>query len=209
MSRCRNHLCWFGSVDKLQLEEVPAWLRQCNLLQSYQEVTAELYISTDLEEGLLNDDHKSNPTKKWQNNFFGMWKSISGLSPLPSVSSIGVGLLLSLLLIVSDCTEGMLQKPLKSAEKNSGTPNYKFMRFSPFKTIHCLAPVCHDRSRILVFQNIKINFNMKLGTDFKRIIPVIYVLAILAYSTVLTYVKFYADSLHILILNKYVHLCTL
>lgn len=50
---------------------------------------------------------------------------------------------------------------------------------------------------------------MKLSTDFKRIIPLIYVLAILAYSTVLTYVKFYADSLHILILNKYVHLCTL
>lgn len=210
VSCCRNHLCWFGSVDKLQLEEVPAWLRQCNLLQSYQEVTAELCISIDLEEGLLKDDHKFNPTKKKrQNNFFGMWKSISGLSPLPSVSSIGVGLLLPLLLIVSDCTEAMLQKPLKSTENFSGTPNYKFMRFSQFKTIHCLAPVCQDRSRILVFQNITINFNMKLGTDFKRIIPVIYVLAILAYSTVLTYVKFYADSLHILILNKYVHLCTL
>lgn len=50
---------------------------------------------------------------------------------------------------------------------------------------------------------------MKIGTDFKRITPVSYVLAILAYSTVLTYVKFYADSLHIPILNKYVHLCTL
>lgn len=50
---------------------------------------------------------------------------------------------------------------------------------------------------------------MKLGTDFKRITPVSYVLAILACSTVLTYVKFYADSLNILILNKYVHFCAL
>lgn len=57
--------CCFGSMDKLQLEEVPAWLRQfSHLLQSYQKVTSELYISIDLEEGLLNDDHKLNPTKK-------------------------------------------------------------------------------------------------------------------------------------------------
>lgn len=147
--------------------------------------------------------------KKWQSNFFGMWKSISGLSRFPSSSSTGVGLLLPLLLIVSDCTEGMLQNPLKQTEKFPESPNYKFMWFSQFKIIQCLAPLCQDRSRILVFRNRKINFNMKLGTDFKRIIPLIYVLAIFAYSTVLTYVKFYADSLHILILNKYVHLCTL
>lgn len=137
-----------------------------------------------------------------------MWKSISGLSPFPSISSAGVGLLLPLFLIVSDCTEDMLQKPLKSTEIFPESPNQKFMWFSQFKIIHCLASVCQDRSKTLVFQNRKINFNLKLVMDLKRIIPVTYVLAILAYSIVLIYVKFYADSWHILILNKYVHLCT-
>lgn len=71
LSCCRNHLfclrqcCCFGSVDKLQLEEVPAWLRQhSHFLQSDQKVTSELHVSIDLEEGLLNDDQNLNPTKK-------------------------------------------------------------------------------------------------------------------------------------------------
>ena len=138
-----------------------------------------------------------------------MWKSISGLSPFLSSSFFGVGLLLLLLLIVSDCPKDMLQNPPKPTEKFPESPNSKFLWFSPFKIIQCLSSVCQDRSRILAFWNRKINSSMKLGTDFKRITPVRYVLAILAYSTVLTYVKFYTDSLHILVLNKYVHLCTL
>lgn len=137
-----------------------------------------------------------------------MWKSISGLSPFLSSSFFGERLLLFLLLIVSDSTQDMLQNPLKSTEKFPEGRNPKCRWFSPFKIIQCLS-LCQDRSRILAFRNRKINSNMKIGTDFKRITPVSYVLAILAYSTVLTYVKFYADSLHIPILNKYVHLCTL
>lgn len=85
LSCCRNHLlclrqpCCFGSVDKLQLEWVPAWLRQCShLLQSYQKITSELHVSIDQEEGLLNDDQELNPTKKQRSNFFGMWNCISG-----------------------------------------------------------------------------------------------------------------------------------
>lgn len=138
-----------------------------------------------------------------------MWKSISTLSPFLSSSFFGERLLLFLLLRVSDCTQDMLQNPLKSTEKFPESPNPRFLWFSPFTIIQYLSSACQDLSRILAFRNRKTNSNRKTGTDFKRITPVSYVLATLAYSAVLTYVKFYADSLHILILNKYVRFCTL
>ena len=70
LSRCRNLLfclmqpCCFGSVDKLQLEEAPAWWREYNPhLQSYAKSRWELYISMDLEEGLLKDSINSTQPK--------------------------------------------------------------------------------------------------------------------------------------------------
>lgn len=160
---------------------LPAWLRQCShLLQSYQKLTSELHISIHLEEGLLNDDHELNPTKKWQSNFFGMWKSISGLSPFPSSSSVGVGLLLPLLLIVSDCTEDVLQNHWSQHKNFLRAQITNLCGFLNSRSSSIWPQCARIGPEYLFFRNRKINFNMKLGTDFKRIIPVIYVLAILS-----------------------------
>lgn len=58
------------------------------------------------------------------------------------------------LLIVSDCTEDMLQNPLKPTERFTESPNSKLLWFSPSRIVQCLSPVCQDRSRILAFRNI-------------------------------------------------------
>ncbi|OPJ77289.1 hypothetical protein AV530_007646 [Patagioenas fasciata monilis] len=56
--------------------------------------------------------------------------------------SCNVGPLLLLLLMVSGSIEDMLQNPVKPTEKFPEIPNSKFLRFSPFKIIQCLSPVC-------------------------------------------------------------------
>lgn len=131
----------YTQTCKFWPEEGCALLREHTLLlQSYELLSWEYYISVNLEEGLLNDDHKLYKARKdcviclryclavEQNAC--MWKRISRLSAfLRSPFFLSFFLSDCRKLIVSDCTQDILQNPLKSTEKLPGRPQTQFLWF--------------------------------------------------------------------------------
>lgn len=105
---------------------------------------------------------------------------------------------------------GLTPKTTEVNRKNSWEPKLQiYVVFLSSKSSTVWPKCARIGPEYLFIETEKLTSPWNLALTSKGSSQSSYVLAVLAYGTVLTYVKFYAGSLHILILNKYVHLCTL